>query len=90
MKAIAVISSDEPIDSPAYNVAVVATQMLTVAEALAQQYGEEVVRDGLLVACAVFAERTLGRAGMRDELHEKVARLLENPTIMDAVNKWLH
>jgi hypothetical protein len=90
MKAIGVMNDDEPIDSPAYNVAVVATQMLTVAEALALQYGAEVARNGLLVACVVFAERTLGREGMAAELHEKVARLLENPTIEAAVHKWLH
>jgi hypothetical protein len=84
------MDNDEPIDSPAYNVAVVATQMLTVAEALAGQYGAEVVRNAALVACLTLFERTLGEQGMRDELSVRIARLTEEPTIDAAVQRWLH
>jgi hypothetical protein len=81
---------DEPIDSAVLNVAVAATQLMTLAENITLQYGPEVARNGLLVAYTVLAERALGRDGMLDELHVKIAAITANPTIMDAVIKWLH
>ena len=67
-----------------------AEQLLTLAETLALQYGPEAVRNALLVAYTMLAERALGRTGMLDELHVKIAALTAGPAIMDAVSRWLH
>jgi hypothetical protein len=86
----AALTDDAPIDDVIYTVAVAAQHLLTVAEALALQYGEATARGALLVAYAVLGERTLGHEGMRDELRVKIAALTENPTIAEAVSRWLH
>jgi hypothetical protein len=46
------------------SLAAAAEHMLVLAEALTLQHGPETVRAALLVAFAVFAERTIGRAGL--------------------------
>jgi hypothetical protein len=83
------LTDDEPIPDAVMNVALAATQILTVADALAQQFGPEAVRAALLVAFAEFAARDLGEQGMLEKLNTMVAAITENSTVEAAVHKWL-
>jgi hypothetical protein len=88
--AMTEMDDDEQIPEAILNVAIPAQQLLTAATALGEIHGPAAVRSALIVAFAVYADRTLGRAGTIDELRDMVVKLLEEPVIMGAVSQWLH